>query len=1465
MNINSNERKVRFKMYKSGKQWIVAGLTTAVISIAVYGGSSIANGGIEAKADAQNVATSSIVNTNNSTNSSNANSIASLPQNGTYSTNDNGQTWKYVAQNKDIQGLYKDNNDQLRYFNEYDGTQAKGDIVNVNNDNYYFDNDSGKGHKIDSYTGGSYAESTVNNQNGWIYKASDNNEIKGIATVDGQVQYFDQNTGLQLKGGAVEVGGANYYFDPNKGNLVGKVDQVVNSNNYIDNKLLNNNKNIVKGLTVNNGQLQYYDPSDGSQAKNKQVIANGITYYFDGNGNGTYLFTNTGKSAVTDFSQRNAANSVNPSDYKNVVDGFFTPETWYRPKQILDNGTTWRNSNNNELRPMITVWWPNKDVQVNYLKLMQTNGFLDKNTTYTLQSDQQSLNKAAQSAQVNIEKKISQTGNTEWLNNLLFNSNGDNPSFVKQQYVWNSNSESPWQGDAWFQGGYLKYGNSVMTPNTNSNYRNADNLFDFLLANDVDNSNPAVQAEDLNWLYYLTNFGTITANDSNANFDSIRIDAVDFISNDIIQRSYDYLRQKFNLTQSDANSDSHISLVEGGVDAGTTSYSNDGLVEAPFRLSAYPLLHKQSGDVFKDLIDEVDSGIDISNHNGETNTTNTIGGITLSGGKPNYSIVHAHDKDVQEKVGQAIIDTTGIKDWTNFTPSQLAQGLETFYNDQRQSQKKYNDYNVPSAYAIMLTNKGTVPRIYYGDMYQDDGQFMQKKSLYYDDIANLMTARKKYVSGGQSMLDNNGILTSVRYGKGANSVTDLGTSDTRNQGIGLIVGSDPKKNLNDGDTIVLHMGAAHKNQKYRALMLTTENGIQNYSSDDNAPVAETDDNGDLVFSNKDINGQANTAIKQVANPEVNGYLAAWVPVGASDDQDARTAPSTSQNNDGNVLHENDALDSNLIFEGFSNFQPTPTNHDEYANVVIAKNASLFKSWGVTSFEMAPQYRSSQDHTFVDSTIDNGYAFSDRYDLGFGTPTKYGTDEDLRNAIKSLHDNGMQVMADVVYNQLYNLPGQEVVSATRAGVTGNTNALPFGTQLYVVNTIGGGDYQKKYGGAFLNELQEQYPSLFKSQKYKYYYKNYANNGAGPGYLTVNDAERSDIPYNQPITEWSAKYMNGTNILGRGMGYVLKDWNTGAYFKLSGSDSTLPSSLTYKSGWVENPDSTWSYYEKDNIAKLTGSQVINNQRVFFDNNGIQVKGGWVKNSNGTYSYYDKNSGNILIGDQLIDGEHFFFDNNGVQVKGKWIKNSDGSKSYYDSRLGKLIKTDKKSSSKDKNQKKKSKEELLYDKDLKDLRQAKKLLGKKKTKANIRKYNKSLKKYRNAKKKLLAIKKNRVSKATKAIKIAKKVLSKRKNITNEKRYYKALKEYYSAEKAYLKFTGNYNKKYYYEFDQLTSKVKVAKSTYSYKSRHFTKKNRVKKIKKGTLVRVKSIVRSGKVTRINIGNGQFITASKDFIKRIK
>lgn len=1130
MKPKDNNSKIHFKMYKSGKQWIIAVITTAVVSIAIFGVNSLFNENVVANADV------STIHQNSNT------GITTLPRGGKYVTSDNGKTWKYVSHNTAVKGLYS-NGTNIFYFNEVDGTQAKGNIVSVGKNTYYFDSTTGQGTKILDYTGGKYTNKNNDNKPDWTYQDKNNNTVKGVATIGNSVQYYDEKDGFQLKGGSINLGNTNYYVDSNQGNVTSKVNRVVSSND-----------GTLKGLNVVNGNLQYFDSKTGKQVKNKQVAVNGVTYYFDDNGNGSYLFTNLGKSVRTNFDKYNAVNGLNKSNFTNTVDGFLTADSWYRPKQVLANGKKWRKSTSKDFRPLVTVLWPNKDVQVNYLSLMQMNGLLSNKEKYTVFSDQQTLNAAAQKAQVNIEKRISKQKSTKWLDKLLFQGTTTEPSFIKRQYVWSSASEYPGQGDAqWFQGGYLKYGNNRLTPKTNSKYRQIGNAFDFLLANDVDNSNPSVQAEDINWLHYLTHFGSITAKDPKANFDSIRIDAVDFISNDIVQRSNDYLRDLYKLTKNDSNADKHISLVEGSLEAATSYSHSDSLIESPFRNDIDGLLGNSGNpaDLIK-LIKEYDSGILIADHSGTTNNSSI----------PAYSIVHAHDKGVQERVGQAIMDNSGITDWANFTPKQLRDGLKLYYDDQRKTVKKYNDYNVPSAYAIMLTNNNTVPRIYYGDMYQDDGQFMQKKSLYYDDIVSLMLARTKYVAGGQSMsMDSNGFLTSVRYGKGANNVNSQGTSETRNEGIGVIVGNDTNKVLNDGQTVTLNMGAAHKNQQYRPVLLTTKDGIKTYSSDKNAPVVETDSNGVLTFSNKDVNGQSDTSVKGTLNPQVSGYLAVWVPVGAKDGQDARTKPSKKVRNDGKVLHLNDALASNLIFEGFSNFQPMPKNKSQYTNVVIAKNAKTFKKWGITSFEMAPQYRSTNDKSFVDSTIKNGYAFSDRYDLGFGKPTKYGTDKDLRKAIKSLHAQGMQVMADVVYNQLYNLPGKEVVSTSRASAYGNNVDVPFGNQLYVVNTIGGGKYQTKFGGKYLKELKKKYPSLFKAKTYKYYYKD--NQKDGSVKLALTSSKRSSMPANKPIKEWSAKYMNGTNVLGLGMGYVLKDWNNGKYFKLNGTKTALPSSIYSKS--------------------------------------------------------------------------------------------------------------------------------------------------------------------------------------------------------------------------------------------------------------------------------------------------------------
>ena len=104
---------------------------------------------------------------------------------------------------------------------------------------------------------------------------------------------------------------------------------------------------------------------------------------------------------------------------------------------------------------------------------------------------------------------------------------------------------------------------------------------------------------------------------------------------------------------------------------------------------------------------------------------------------------------------------------------------------------------------------------------------------------------------------------------------------------------------------------------------------------------------------------------------MSGFVAVWVPVGASDNQDIRVAPSTEAKKEGELtLKATEAYDSQLIYEGFSNFQTIPDGSDPsvYTNRKIAENVDLFKSWGVTSFEMAPQFVSADDGVRTINTV-----------------------------------------------------------------------------------------------------------------------------------------------------------------------------------------------------------------------------------------------------------------------------------------------------------------------------------------------------------------------------------------------------------------------------------------------------------------------------------------------------------------
>ncbi|WP_180366466.1 glycoside hydrolase family 70 protein, partial [Oenococcus oeni] len=596
-----------------------------------------------------------------------------------------------------------------------------------------------------------------------------------------------------------------------------------------------------KNIKVIDGKTYYVD-DNGQIKKNFATIINGKVLYFDKNTGellptNSYQFKSGLSSENSDYTSHNAVNSTQADDYT-AIDGYLTADSWYRPKDILDNGQTWTAASKDDLRPLLMSWWPDKTTQVNYLNYMKNLGLSDSPTNFTNDENQGRLSKAAENVQVKIERKITQEGQTQWLKEVITN-------FVKSQPNWNISSESQTSGNGkdHLQGGALLYVNNDKTPDANSDYRLLNRTptnqtgtplysidptqggYDFLLANDVDNSNPVVQAEQLNWMYYLLNFGSITGNESNANFDSIRVDAVDNVDADLLQIAADYFKAAYGVDQNDAKADQHVSILEDWSDndseyvkdQGSNQLSMDNKMRLSLKYSlTIPVVDKESNKR---------SGLEplISN-----NLVNRSEDSSTNGAQPNYSFVRAHDSEVQTVIAEIIKEKID-PDSDSLTPTidQLTAAFKIYDADQLKTRKEFTQYNIPSTYAMILTNKDTVPRVYYGDLYTDDGQYMANKSPYYDSIDNLLKSRIKYVTGGQSMSiqyvqgdgsmakdSYRGVLTSVRYGKDAMNEKDQGTQETRTEGLAVIESNNPDLKLSSSDQIVINMGAAHKNQAY---------------------------------------------------------------------------------------------------------------------------------------------------------------------------------------------------------------------------------------------------------------------------------------------------------------------------------------------------------------------------------------------------------------------------------------------------------------------------------------------------------------------------------------------------------------------------------------------------------------------------------------------------------------------------
>ena len=1103
------------------------------------------------------------------------------------------------------------------------------------------------------YQNGKKLKSTFLVRGGYVYYLKKNGAMikNKTSKVKGKKVKFDKKGHATSLRGKTQINGYWYYFDK-KGKMARN--KAIKDSKYVYHYSATGK--LKSALSSLKGKKYFIDAKSGKPRTNFTYKSGSKWYHFGKNGLGTTSYKVSVKKASglinTDktFAANNQAYSLTSSSIENV-DGYLTADTWYRPKKILKNGTTWTKSTASDKRPLLMVYWPNKTIFVDYLNYMKKNGYLNSSVTYTTSMANKDLFAAANEIQKNVEKKISSQKSTDWLKTLM-------SSFKDTESIWNKSSEDEDYSGMQLQGGFYRYENNApATPWTSSKWRLMgrwpNNLYggekpltEFLLANDIDNSNPVVQAEQLNLIYYLLNLGPImdrgnnpskpVANGANADayYDSIRVDAVDYVDADLLNILGQYFKAAYGM-DTEAKSNAHLNILEDWTTDMPTAINkmgNPGItmdsklrssINSAFGTVKDSMSASEKADRLKNLI--TGSLVDRSNDN------------TSGKAIPSYTFVRAHDSDSQDQIRQAISQASG-KPYGQFNQADEEKGIDLFLKDQNSTDKTYNLYNIPLAYSVLLTNKDMVPRVYYGDMYTDGGQYMSKKTRYYQTITNLLKTRMKYVSGNQTMnVDNNGVLTSVRTGK------------SRTEGIGVVVSNNSSLALKDDEKVTLHMGSDHKNQEYRAVVLPTDkaedNGavansyLKNYTSDDNAPTAKTDDNGDLVFTNKNlkIDGkeEEGTAVKGYSNPDMKGYLAVWVPVGAKSDQDARTKASTDKT-DGKSMYTSDAaLDSNVIFEGFSNFIYYPTKDDEATNAQIAKNAASFKDLGITIFEMAPQYISSKDKTFLDSTIDNGYAFDDRYDVALSEKNKYGSNADLMNALKALHKAGLQAMADWVPNQMYNLKGKEATTVSRADDHGNQmGGDDLHNFVYITETVGGGAYQKKYGGAFLNEIKQKYPDLFKIKQ-------------------VSTGQPIDPSVK--ITQWSAKYLNGTNIMHKGAGYVLKDAN--GYFNVG---------YTKKDG-----DKTYKIAQKL-PAQLTGTSVKAEGKnySYYDENGKKVTASFVKDDSGNWYYFDKD-GNLVKTAKftVIGNATYFFTPDGVSVRDGLV--NDGKHTFYLDKNGRLVK--------------------------------------------------------------------------------------------------------------------------------------------------------------------------------------------------
>jgi dextransucrase len=375
--------------------------------------------------------------------------------------------------------------------------------------------------------------------------------------------------------------------------------------------------------------------------------------------------------------------------------------------------------------------------------------------------------------------------------------------------------------------------------NNDVNHVNQNVLqYEYLIGQDVDNTSATVQSEQRNWEEFLLD---------EYDFDGFRWDAAGHYNKKILQNAGQLVADR--LAASGENANDNLNYIESYVDDQVAFENENGNPQLAYDDDPYYAYLDALGDgtPSKPLSTTITSSL--------VDRVNPSGTVT-----PNWSFVNNHDQEhnVMATIPVTDVQTGGASYGTK--QYQLAQ-YKLYSADRKRVAKQYAPNNVPAAYALELTNKDTVPTVFYGDMWEATDSYMQTESPYYEAINDLLQVRETNASGDQVVSSYASNLSSTA---GQNLISSVREGTDRTSGMGVVIGNTPDLDT----TIEVPMGAAHANQEYVDAM--------GYHDE----TLTTDGNGMLTV-----------AVQGTSNVTVNGYLGVWVPRTASGEPTGTPSPA----------------------------------------------------------------------------------------------------------------------------------------------------------------------------------------------------------------------------------------------------------------------------------------------------------------------------------------------------------------------------------------------------------------------------------------------------------------------------------------------------------------------------------------------------------------------------------------------